>query len=125
MIGLLSSLALLGAACLAPGWWWARRRVPQGPWLLALPAAGVALWLGLALSGVGGPMSLGNVVEPMIVAAFAVAAGQVKYFLLDRRRSARRVGAAAAWALVAVADPRPAAGDAADAGVSGRRGRCR
>lgn len=102
MIVMSAMLAVLGAALIAPGWFWARARAPQSLWLYVLPALGIGAWIVLAAVGVGA-QSLGNLVEMPGVAVVAVVVAYGKLVLFTRRTGAMGTIVAVGVVLLAAA----------------------
>lgn len=96
IIGVFSFFAML---VILPGWLCARRTQFQTAWLLALPAVGIATWVGLAALNIGG-QSMGNLIELFGVMAAAIVMAYVHLFGFSRVPKLRAWGSTIALAMV-------------------------
>ncbi len=94
-------LSIIGAALIAPGWYWARAQNPQSLLLFLLPAAGIGLWVALTASGIGS-QSLSNLSEVLGVVVAAVGAAHLKFFVFDRKLANQRFAVVGAFVIVAI-----------------------
>ncbi|MDO9129279.1 MAG: hypothetical protein Q7U34_05370 [Anaerolineales bacterium] len=86
---------------ISPGWFWAKKRIPQSFWLFLLPVAGIGLWVFLTALGIGA-QSLANLIEVLGVVVAAVVAAYLKFFVFDRRFGNKPLGVVVAFVIVAV-----------------------
>jgi len=92
-------MAILGVLLILPGWFWARKKVSQTPFILGLPIVGMVIWIALTSLGIGA-QSLSNMVETFIVFAVSVCSAYFKFIFFDRSTKPRSHGTL--WAIAIV-----------------------